>query len=457
MKALQNLLTLVLVVGLVFGVAYVWQKYFVGKTDPAQAPTTATAGMVGNVLALSFPDPIAEWPGVSGQTEIGTTGHYDFWFSNPHASPMKLGVEHQSCKCSKLEVASFPSDKRERYHRWQVASGAGQILEGQRGLLPLLAQTLAGDTVARDRLDARIDWQVVHMEDRSKQGATVMIEPQTVGIVRVSWEPKKVGDERLAATLWAQAQPATSVLRGYQRLEVPVTNVHAFIIDPQRLLVEDLNAGEKKRLGFACWSATRAAFDLSAVVLDRDKKPDPCFRCIWHELSDDERDQLAARTKTRALFGYQVTVEISERTENKQLDLGPLRRQVTLHSDPGIEPNGPLLEGQVRGEVSVGTGEERDIVKLGSFPANQGTKKELPLTTEGVELLTNTIHREPEYLKVELIKDADGGGATWTLKVEVPPNVAAGPVSGQIEIDVKKAAGPARRVRIPVGGTAYFN
>src|SRR5262249_23165071 len=123
MKAMQTVVSLVLVVALVFGVAFVWQKYFVGQQSKS-TEVKPTDQVVGG-FKLRFPEPVAEWhPLAASRFEIGTIGSWEFWFTNPHDFAMDMGVDFQSCKCSRLEACTFSPEMGEKLNRSRAAGEA---------------------------------------------------------------------------------------------------------------------------------------------------------------------------------------------------------------------------------------------------------------------------------------------------------------------------------------------
>jgi hypothetical protein len=326
----------------------------------------------------------------------------------------------------------------------------------------VLTQGLVNEAALQQALGVELQWHELHRENKKDAGTTVTVAPQASGLVRLGWQAKTTGDERLSADLWAQAQKGSASPRSYQKLEVPVMIVPAFLVDPPVLQVDDLSPREKKEVEFWCFSGTRAWFALQAEVLNREKAPDPCFSSTWRPLTWEEREQLAERLKTRVLFGYRIHVDINERlNETVQLDLGPFRRRITLTSDPGLEPQGPAIMGTVRGEVSVGSPEDKERIDLKSFRADLGKRVHVSITTDpGVDLQTQNIEFEPEFLKVDLkkVKEPKGSiGAIWDLAVEVPPNRAAGPMPLGSAVFLKTVSKTPRRIRIPINGNAYSN
>jgi hypothetical protein len=457
---MQTFLSLVLVVALIFGVAFVWQKYFVGQSRNAATEVKPVVDGAEGVK-LTFPQPVAEWfPMSASRFEIGTFGSWEFWYHNSYPYAMDMGVDFQSCKCSKLEASTFPAEMGDRLKRYRAAGALLQILQAHDGLLDTLVQTEVNDTLLQKALGVKLEWHELHREDRTAPATSVRVEPNASGLVRVSWEAKRFGDERLSAKIWSQPVEGTSRPRGIQQLEVPVHFDTVFLTDPGLSSIDDLTPREKKVVEYYVWSPSQAWLDLNVRVVNRTRTPDPCFVCSWRKLNQEERDSLAERMNSHVWIGYLVTVEVNERiSETVQMELGPFRRRVALTNDPEQDQYCPTIGGTVRGEVTVGSIEDKDRIELKSFRADVGKRVTLPIQTDaGVELDTKAIEVDPDYLKVELKKVQEGKGnigASWQLTVEVPPNRAAGPLPPLSAIFLKTAGKTPRRIRIPLTGNAY--
>jgi hypothetical protein len=149
---------------------------------------------------------------------------------------------------------------------------------------------------------------------------------------------------------------------------------------------------------------------------------------------------------------------VRERTaDGRQLDLGRFRRHVKFTTDAIQETGDTTISGIVRGDITVGTDKERDLVLLGSFERSQGTTKDVTLTTERAGLNLE-VESKPEFLTAELREEQGLGllGKTWTLSVTVPPDTTlSGPVPPHSYIVLKTKGGNPRRINIPVIGNAY--
>src|SRR5262249_42480882 len=129
---------------------------------------------------------------------------------------------------------------------------------------------------------------------------------------------------------------------------------------------------------------------------------------------------------------YRISVTIHERLPNngKQLDLGPFQRKLLLTTDQEDFPTLELaVQGMVRGDVTVGTESERDMIVLKTFPFRKGKEVTVPLESNQPDMKLTIDSKKPDYLRVQLTERADlasPGKKRWDLTVTVPPNSPAG-------------------------------
>jgi len=412
--------------------------------SPASGPSTDPNVPAVVLSKLNFPQEVLEWgPEYSGEFELNFRYHHDFWFHNPNPVAMEIGLAQRSCKCAKVEVCTFDGDEGKRYQDWLRQTALAQVAVGQQGLLPLLSQL----GVARYGWGKRLAWRT--MEPGESTGSPIPAKGS--GMVRVSWEGNKVGQERLTVDLWAQAQEG-KIQRTYTHLEVPLHYVPPFRVNKLTEAIGDLHVNDVKVVEFLCFSTTRGWFPLAV------KNTDPCFLTTCVPLTEKECRALSTELKTNILSGYRVTVKVQERVSDQvQLDLGPFQRKIELLTDVSEEPVAPIVSGVVRGEVTVGAPEDKDKIHLGNFRADRGSvKKQVRLTTEQTGLELIDLEYEPSYLKVEWEKVGTKGGRTdWMLSVMVPPHRASGQLPPNSAVVLKIKGEPPRRIRIPVTGNAY--
>jgi hypothetical protein len=442
---LQWVLLGVVLAAVVFGVTYL--KLNSGGTSKTEDPETPPP--TAREVKLYFPQKLAhaELKTTAGaEWESHKPGHFDFWFESIDDEPIPLGLASQTCKCTKVEIA-LASDK---WKKWN-------------------------DSVFRwTRPEPTRDWQT--LPDKSPG---VVIPPRASGWVRINWKVDGTGANMLKVQLWAHApdNPAPRI-----ELNTPVLVVPPAMMEERTKSIGALTAEqhETNPVEFVCWSATRADFVVKPVegsdpflVLS---KPIP--------LTYEERKRMGERINARVLCAYRILVSVRDRLEDgRPIELGPFRRVAFLRIDGDTQPlldddKDPLrlmLTGRVKGDVVVLAPEGPDQIEMGDkgyFNAPFGDVKEATIESRNLGLkLTLDKERTAGFLRVDVRENevVPGTGIkTWTIRVEVPPNRAAGEFPREDNpdyrdsavylklTDAKNSADKPRLVRIPVSGKAVF-
>src|SRR5262249_48657447 len=159
---------------------------------------------------------------------------------------------------------------------------------------------------------------------------------------------------------------------------------------------------------------------------------------------------------------YRVVVTVRERLSDAvQMELGPFARRIGITSDALPEEEFLLLTGAVRGDIMVGSEEDRGKIDLRSFPTRKGATKRVLVTTEVPDLDAKRdqvrIGRERlGYLKVSLNPlPRVEGKPRWELIVQVPPGSEAGRPPDHAAILLQIPSNPPRHVRVPLAWLAY--
>jgi hypothetical protein len=308
-----------------------------------------------------------------------------------------------------------------------------------------------------------VAWQVLESEEMKHGAKGFTVPPKAAGWMRMVWKDEAPGPKRLSIDL-RTTSPAGDA--------PPVSlEFEGIFVDPVRVLPESkelhvgtLRSGDKPcQASFTVFSSTRERFTLEPEPDAVQKKEHPFVTCGRpRPLTEAECHALEQEKKAIVLSGYRVPVTVREqRDDGRKHDLGPFRVPVGLTSDARDEPLGLLVIGEVKGDVTVLSEDDRfqDRIVFPVFTRSMGDKKTVTVEADpGTEL---SFDRGPDFMKVELTpgESSGRGRKTWRLTVTIPPNAVSGhfprtddPALSDTAIYLKTKAD--RGVRIPVSGTA---
>lgn len=375
------------------------------------------------------------------------TGSYDFWFKNDNKESLEVGLNFQSCKCSKVEIQTFSPEEQERYDRGRVLAFLN-LATPAPGFLPVITAA-AADTQFWKLLSPQSHW--ITLTDKNQK--PVVVAPGSTGLVRLGFDGKQSGQQLLKATLWmvgASSDPANPYVATF---ELPVNFRLPLAVMPHSQDLGELGADAEKSANFVCWVKTRAGFDVAA----REKSGDPRFVCqvkpLPVEESQDSLKKMGVDDVPRA--AYLVTVTVHERHKDLQMDLGPFQRKILIDSPILGEPIEVDLMGFVTGDVQL-MADDKNRLSMGTFNASQGASKTAYLESQRSDLKLEIESRFPEYIQVTLDDKGvvAGGQKQWQMEVKVPPNRASGRLQPEAVVILKTSDSPPRRVRIPIFGNA---
>src|SRR5262245_36617208 len=183
MKQAQAMVLIVILIGTVGGIAFVRNWIFTRDTRPG--------GPVPE-LTIDFPITVAEG---NPEYEVNGNGHHDFRFTNPNDQPLELGLNSKSCKCSKVEALILTAEDEKQIRNLYTIGSAVQTVATAAGPWYPLAPAVAAEGAVQQYLDRADHWQA--LEDAGAKVAKVPVRGS--GYVRLSWQAKQLGPERLAA------------------------------------------------------------------------------------------------------------------------------------------------------------------------------------------------------------------------------------------------------------------
>lgn len=421
---------------------------------------------VESLASLSFPVKLFPRDGEKAQTtEVGRSGHQDFWFANESGRDVPVGLNGKGCTCSEVEIVVASANWRP----YLLGSAVTPALQ----LPPHGLENLTTLAAACDR-------QHLYPELlRGEATATLLTEKNSVvvpagalGCARLSWRQETVRPLETYADLW-MGQRGGEV---NARLTVRVLIAAPLEVNKELTLPSvsqrDLETKpEGKRAWIYCWSRTRPHLHLKAKLLSERRAAESDAVEIGEPipLGSDELRKLETKDRTHqltALAGYKIPVTVRPKAKDgTPIEWGLFRRLVQLSSaDEDLVPVQVKVTGQVLGDITVGSGQGSGAIHLGPFPRKRGTHGEILLHTDekSIDLELDTSHPS-EYLKARLgkPKEAAAGHRSWLLHVEVPPNAARGefprsdnPLYRDSAIYVKTKEKKPRSIRIPVVGVA---
>jgi hypothetical protein len=452
MKALQVVLTVAVLVGVVFGLTYLMQF----ARSPVE-PQLSKTGLLPTAPPLRFPERIAVWDpedaNYSAEFESGPkgVGHYDFWASNANAKPVSVSLILKSCTCANVQLGLVPAAE------WANAQSREAALATALGVVQ--APQLAGLVVMPPLVNS-IPWKPLTRDPNrppvpeSVPAADPTAGPQ-IAVFRLGWEPREPKQMRLTAELQHQFDNNLETTT----LEVPVAIVTPLMVSTPNLNVGELGYGERRDAKLYVWSATRPAL----TVRVEDVLHDPCVEIgppvplTEQERRDVPRALVRAAQIPQASHmrcGYAVQVTIHERRGDNQLDLGPFSRKLLVNGGTDEEQS-VLLTGTVRGRIQVGDKADRDRVDLGTFKAVRAVERNIVITSDDPTVRLELAQKHPESMQVELKEQPGGfGQKRWKMRVEAGPNMFSGLLPQDTAIYLQILGDPPRRIRIPVVGNA---
>jgi hypothetical protein len=406
-----------------------------------RAPVTKNKDAPTSAELFEFPIYYSHWekpPDLTGEKvpdqvhyirefERGEEGRYWYPFKNVTEHPVTLGLGYTSCDCSRLETTHISEAEYV-----QIKEQLGKEFN------PDLAENPA--------------WQWQPMKMTEVDGFDVPAGGH--GLVRMSWTARKEPGSplNLKAVLWGRS----SKVAKRQGIEVMASALVRRPVEVRgtKFDIGELGPNEKQTASFTLWSATRDAVEIKVSSKNElfDADVQPLTASELKKLQDELR---ADRLATNVRCGYRVSVTVHEQKGALQMPQGPLYEALDVEVVGGVGDAPRLLVyGVVRGDVQVGSPEDRSRVQLKSFRAADGISKQMVLWTNRDVILEYESHA-PGGVEVKLTKDkSTAAKARWLLDVRVPPNAHIGPFEDEHAIILRTGANPPRKIRIPIVGNA---
>jgi hypothetical protein len=439
-------LPLIVLVGIVFGIAYVTQYANKGKSGKIDEPIDDNQPRA-KVDPLRFNGLQAVWdpddPVAIADVEIGKEAHYDFWFHNPNDVPVTIGLKKKSCTCAGIQIGRFTDAN---WSQWQKSKG-----------------TSGGWTLVRDwsKLIQSVAWEALLIGESEKRSVAPQGPHRRREILRVRWEAKQREEPVVQLTFEIAHEIGKQVV--ISEFSARYTVVPVLTIGPQQVELGDIPQGDKRSMECFAFSTTRDEFNIELKMgPDAADAANPCF-----ELTNPvklSRDELVVLPKTlgsqyerlRPKSGYKFTVTVWEVRGDRQLDLGPLSRRLDVSVAGVGNALSVPVHGIVRGEVEVLGADSRGRISLGSFKADREMTQSVTLMTRNkdydlkIESITNSAIKASLTVEPEI-----EGKKRWRLTVTIPAYGLVGPIENTTAVVLSTRGSGSRLLRVPISGNAF--
>ena len=448
-------------------VAFVFTMSFVAQFNPESGK-----GQVASVAPASNQQRALEPRFVTRQIPDGDAdalpqeqfnpGFQDFWFINPHASPVRFGLEGKKCTCTGVQVFVVPKE-----HPWWKGEGSAFVKDG----LPQV------DELQKQSKSPLLTGLMKNLEGvellgrlESSLPPAIDLAPGQAGFVRMGWKNEKVQRDVMSATLWI----GTSENRDHIRLEAAIQTHPVLYMLDDFIDLGTLNATDR----------SQATGKLTIVLPTREKLP---LKAEILNASDRERIALGEATpitgeglgnlrkevRVPVKAAFTIPIKATWKAPGEEYpEIGPFIKRIEVTTDePGVnaqaQRSSPVrLFGKVEGDIEVIGTNQRGHVLLNRFERQEGSKAEAALESKEPGLVLKIDRqRTAPFLDAEIDKSPKRSGDRfrWRLLVKVGPGKVSGefprgldpnPAYRDSAVYVTIDGQASRTVRIPVEGRA---
>lgn len=366
--------------------------------------------------------------------ERGAAGRYYFPFQVHAEQGSEFGVSHKSCDCAELHVAVVPDADGDRF-----------------------AKDMMENAAVEPPISPSWNWQ--SLKKTETQGVSLGAGKRA--ILRVDFTNRRPPGENLNLRNRVWVRSAVTGQKQEFDVKISAVSTNPLRTKRDRVDVGIIQPGSFSKAAFLVWSPTRDEVKFALQEKNNDKlfKIDvvPRDPAACAELQAQLRQE---DIMTRVRAAWDVTVTVYESKGGVQFDQGYFLRSLGYDLPDAADDIPPLIiTGLVHSDdIRIGGVADQGKINLKSFPAQDGTRKAISVSTNrDIELDPQNVSVHPASLRVkvtEKTKDKAGNKRNWTLEVEVPPNQLFGTISEDSAVILRTKATPPRLIRIPLVGHA---
>lgn len=389
-------------------------------------------------------------------------GYQDYWFINPHGSPIRFGLEGKKCTCTGVQVFVVPMD-----HPWWKGEGVVFVKDGKPEIEEIQKQW---KSPAVTGLMKNLEGVELMTRVESAAQPSIEVAPGQAGFVRMGWKNEKLQRDVMSATLWIGRPENRESLRIEAAIHThPVLYTLEDFIDLGTLNATDRTQAESR---ITIVLPTRESLPLKATILN----PSPREKVVLGSAVPITGERLGTMRKEMRIpvkAAYTIPIRATWKTEGEQYpEIGPFIKRIEVNTDePGVnaqaQRSSPIrLVGKVEGDIEVVGTNERGNVMLNRFERQEGAKAEAALESKEPGLVIKVDReRTSPFLEAEIDKSPRKAGDRfrWRLLVKVGPGKVSGefprgldpnPAYRDSAVYVTIGGQASRTVRIPVEGRA---
>lgn len=467
-QTLKIAVPLALLVGIIFAITYFSQ--YTPPDDGGQGPgvTTSTEPPLRFFTSArrwdpygSLPDQV--FPGFYEvrANEVGTPSGASFWFENRNDKPVTMQLKSVSCSaCSGGRLVPLPVDVTRQILQMTAVS----TLPG--GLFSPLPLGMAGPTA--NLRESNLSWQAHTFRDNPRAEYKVPAAANTDGwspqwgILELRFQVGALGPKPLTSEFNLQVDGTGQI--GTANFGIAFEGVDPFEVSRSEIDVGELEGSSTLRqFEVVVYSATRGpngngpgplATPTVRVAMPPGVLGEPGpFVSVSEPLPVPAAElprianQLAKAIRVES--AYRLTVTVSPKVGDRQIDLGPLERDVQVSTADTAKT--VRVRGRVGGGVWLDNNLKEIVLQYGFSAGAVGRVFQVITEKPDAELVHVADPTTPDFLEISLEKQTDvTDRGYFRLKVTVPPGKKSGSWSGFVVLEVK---GPKPyRIRIPVRG-----